>query len=299
MSLVFQEIRFAKRLKKKTKKICVFCGSTRLTGEHFWPVWSHPCLAIDPSGGRTRELHETLGNAICLAGPNSRVKSSHLANLKLRLVCARCNNGWMSHAEETAKPVLVKLINGERCCISVNEQEHLARWIAMKVMLAEHDRNQVFVTPQEERTTLMEDGVIPPTFDIRIAHHGLEQKVGYVRRAMTIMMGDGSGKAPEITGNAVKNVQDTHFMFGKLLVVAASSQSNMRIEDMFRVHADGLPRIWPCSSEALDWPPPLTLNFKQVSDLARRLDYFVTANRSIWLQHPSSPVDLGFLGNVS
>ena len=205
----------------------------------------------------------------------------------------------MSRAEEAAKPVLVKLINEERCCLSLEEQEHLARWIAMKVMLAEHDRNQVSVTPQEERKKLMEEGVIPASFDIRIAHHGLEQKVGYVRRAITMMMGDGTGKAPEIAENTVKNVQDTHFMFGKLLVVAGSSNANVRIEDMFGVRADGLPRIWLHSSGSLNWPPPLTLDFRQVSDLARRLDYFVAANKTIWLQHPNSPIDLSFLGVVS
>lgn len=53
------------------------------------------------------------------------------ASRKLRVVCERCNNGWMSRLQDKAKPVLIPLLTNKRWQLDLESQKTLASWITM------------------------------------------------------------------------------------------------------------------------------------------------------------------------
>lgn len=67
-----------------------------------------------------------------------RTRSGEPQSGRLRVVCASCNNGWMSDLQQEAKPHLLPLIKGETYLLHRNAQKTLAAWIAMFAMVAEH-----------------------------------------------------------------------------------------------------------------------------------------------------------------
>jgi hypothetical protein len=84
-------------------KECAFCMEpAKMSGEHIHSDWMNEILP----GQWKRIFNSSLGL-------HAEHDSPEL-NWKIKVVCERCNNGWMSQLEEKiAKPVLAPLIGGE------------------------------------------------------------------------------------------------------------------------------------------------------------------------------------------
>jgi len=65
------------------------------------------------------------------------IRQHNLGSLVAGTVCGRCNNGWMSQLEVSAKPLLTRLIADPRSLpqLSVEEKSSVARW-AFKTVAA-------------------------------------------------------------------------------------------------------------------------------------------------------------------
>jgi len=98
---------------------CVFCGSTSdLTREHVLPDWLTE-IGLDPEPS----IHH--------AGPLNRLPrqwSAKSFKTTVKMVCATCNNGWLSQLEGAAKPVIAPLIRGEPRRLPVEDQALIATW---------------------------------------------------------------------------------------------------------------------------------------------------------------------------
>jgi hypothetical protein len=109
-----------------SKNICIFCKS-EITGsksrEHIIPVWLLDELKIKQEV--ISPTHFSVENGIKAVS----TRLHDLNNLVAR-VCADCNNGWMSHLEGQAKPMLIELIRNGKVVTDFNENERfiLARW---------------------------------------------------------------------------------------------------------------------------------------------------------------------------
>jgi hypothetical protein len=103
------------------KRKCIFCGDGRLTKEHVFGEWFRKLVNIDdPRPGSV--THHTPGNATEIdfeAVPVTRTA---------RVVCERCNNGWMSQLEERAAVILTPLLQGQSGRLSEEDLELLAIW---------------------------------------------------------------------------------------------------------------------------------------------------------------------------
>lgn len=67
------------------------------------------------------------------ADPRSRsLASLGLTQLKLRKVCATCNNGWMSRIENWTNPLLIRMIRGESIVLSPSQRRLIAAWCQLK-----------------------------------------------------------------------------------------------------------------------------------------------------------------------
>ncbi|MGO9490496.1 MAG: hypothetical protein ACLQBB_15915 [Solirubrobacteraceae bacterium] len=109
-----------------TKRACIFCGGTPLTKEHVVGRWARrfdkaaqaSIVQICHREGRSREQNEWS------ALPYDR---------RARVVCAACNNGWMSQLESAASGLLHPDELDKRF-LPEAEQALLARW-ALKTAL--------------------------------------------------------------------------------------------------------------------------------------------------------------------
>ena len=101
---------------KRGSRICIFCGVAPVTAEHTLPRWltEHvpPRLLVRRTGTDHPE------NVWRERGVSHRV----------RAVCARCNNGWMSELEREARPHLVGLLKGTPCVLGAEAQTTVATW---------------------------------------------------------------------------------------------------------------------------------------------------------------------------
>ncbi|MGO9492714.1 MAG: hypothetical protein ACLPZY_10550 [Terracidiphilus sp.] len=84
-------------------KECAFCMQpAKLSGEHVHSDWMNTIIR----GPWKREMNSSLGLNVKHDSPE--------LNWKIKVVCEKCNNGWMSRLEDKiAKPVLTPLIGGE------------------------------------------------------------------------------------------------------------------------------------------------------------------------------------------
>jgi hypothetical protein len=105
---------------------CVFCGSSDLTREHILPDW-------------LTEIGLDLKPSIHHAGPLNRLPRQWSARpyaTTVKMVCAACNNGWLSQLEGVAKPVIAPLILGEGRRLPVDDQALIAAWTCKTALMS-------------------------------------------------------------------------------------------------------------------------------------------------------------------
>ena len=113
---------------------CIFCGAAELTKEHIFPRWLAAVLTPAVVGKnvtseRTQRSAHRKGRQEWSAGD--------VAGFTARLVCASCNNGWMSDLETRVQPVLSTMIAGHPTTLAPAAQLDLAAWTAMKAFVVE------------------------------------------------------------------------------------------------------------------------------------------------------------------
>ena len=63
------------------------------------------------------------------------VWQSRSFNLTLRDVCVPCNTRWMSQLENTAKPILQRMVRAKRVVLDERSQRIVARWAGKTAMV--------------------------------------------------------------------------------------------------------------------------------------------------------------------
>ncbi|MDM0056291.1 hypothetical protein [Variovorax fucosicus] len=230
----------------KRNKACIFCGKTgNLTKEHLWPKWldGHLLVSRDPA-----YIHRTFASE--RLEPFKLVRSQErqgpVTTKRLRVVCASCNNGWMSRLESSVKLPLLGLIRRDNLALNSQEALQTARWIALKTMVAEHDMSEAVLTLPEDRLALCEHGAIPTYFRIWIASHGLSSLTWYFRDSKTISVGLDGVIDPPVPPSVDRNIQLTAFAIGRLLVVCAAARV-AALDPRLIDPEVGMVNIWPQS----------------------------------------------------
>jgi hypothetical protein len=112
------------------------CGNTGMSKEHIWGQWLKNYVRQDLlKHGMFTQVVNRPGT------PNTehlRIKSGDPLQSKVRVVCTKCNNEWLSEIQNRAKPHLIPLFTGTTRVLGVEAQEILATWITMATMTAEH-----------------------------------------------------------------------------------------------------------------------------------------------------------------
>src|SRR5579864_5222632 len=109
---------------------CIFCGSAdKLTAEHLYSRWTR------------RFVPRTMKKFQRLMATSFRDRSDFaltyipgdVRDWSVRCVCEKkCNNGWMRRLENSARPIMVPLIQGHRSRVLPAHQRIIATRAAMK-----------------------------------------------------------------------------------------------------------------------------------------------------------------------
>jgi hypothetical protein len=149
---------------------CLFCGQTgELTDEDLISKWANKA--------RT----ERSGRAPKIAYSSRRVDGDVIIPLEQKLrqtysvirvpdVCATCNRGWMSRIDKTASEIVKRLLPGHRVGLPVRDQEALARWLALKTLIADRADDEYCVFGPEDFHAFYKARQPPDRFAATLAH---------------------------------------------------------------------------------------------------------------------------------
>ena len=116
---------------------CMFCGAAKLTAEHLWGQWLIKLLGgTETLRGKTFHSVSSMAkeneNRVIRKGIFDNIASS--LNAKRRIVCAKCNNEWMSSIETRMKRILTNPKEAIGTQSSHGLLESVELWCALKAV---------------------------------------------------------------------------------------------------------------------------------------------------------------------
>jgi hypothetical protein len=223
-------------------KRCIFCQQAKkMSREHIWGDWlkayvrpamnkhNFQAVRINRPGEQTTDI--------------VTLRAGDPLRSKVKVVCADCNNRWLSEIQNRARPLLIPLITGERIALGSVAQERVGAWCAMATMTAEFiDRDPTTIAvPQSDRDWLRNNGMAPRGWWIWLAHYQRRKwPAQWVHLTLPILA------AKDVPENAAEvyvmpNTQVTTFVVGSLFVHTMSSVE----ADNIAGWASMLPRRYP------------------------------------------------------
>ena len=265
--------RTAKRVKSQGR--CIFCDGTGLSKEHIWSDWLKSLIPRNDAHGQYwGSMHRDSGSGdIKWTEPRGNAaRQGSVLQRKVRNVCKRCNNGWMSRVVDRAKPGAKQLILGETAQLNRQMQTDLAAWIGSTTIIQEFANCYgVPRIPPQDRAALMDAGAPPLSWSIWIASYAGEwwAPMGHYHIPMSYSKPQ-TDDGPNLSGG---ELQLTTFTLGEFLVhVFTSTQADM--VEAYRSYIGGasnpekLPQLWPIVTDTMNWPPFSPFRDHEVDSLA-------------------------------
>lgn len=250
-------------------RACVFCESTenKISKEDVWPRWLRK--VVEGGEGEIFErsrIHETPdGDTVShLEWPEAPI------DWQVSGPCEPCNNRWMSQVESETKPILAPMIRHEELSLGPVEQETLARWATLRVLMGQHGhpRERRRAIPEESYHRFYRAGELP-TCQIWIARRNGEGSwpTDYHHRELFIeLVGAPQPTAP--------NAYITAFAVGHVAFVYWGSQFKQGPTiDVGEDMSPFLLPIWPDIS-SVQWPPRGLLGETGLEAVVKNLSSF-------------------------
>ncbi len=228
---------------------CLFCDNPASSKEDVWPRW---LLARVSTPGMADVDLERDGR------PLARWKTSRHA-WRLGVVCARCNNGWMSNLEGEAKPVVERLLADVPASLSQNDQAALGAWSVKTAMVFEGFRRAptIFYTDQE-RASLRLSRELPLLTAVWLAKC-VDMPGIYANASGHSQTPDHSPRKPRL--------YVTTMGFGHVALQVATLKMPGHVSTSTPVGARMVPGPWEAATVQISpflapasWPPPIGLN---------------------------------------
>lgn len=108
-------------------RTCIFCGGRPLTKEHVWPAW-----LSERFGNRPLTIERFAARSEVVRFTTNRL------DFRGRVVCARCNNGWMSDMENAVKGIFEAIFEERPFTLGYPGQRAVAAWAMKTAMVMEH-----------------------------------------------------------------------------------------------------------------------------------------------------------------
>jgi hypothetical protein len=175
---------------------------------------------------------------------------------RIRNVCGRCNNGWMSQIVDRAKPFAASMIQDQPAELSLVAQRDLAGWIALGTIMGEFTDEPTACIPPNDRQTVMQTIAPPPLWTICVGRYAGAEYAPHRYRHWGIQFLVQSKPGPVRLASAQpERVQTTTYVLGALLVHVFSTTHLAFANQIRRDHTpDQLVRVWPPCTDTLVWP---------------------------------------------
>lgn len=246
-------------------KRCVFCDvAGKRTREHVIPLWLGSLLyrAQPPTGDSTtgkRFTHRFNPGPDDASSP--REWSTDEIDLVTNSVCVKCNNGWLHCLETHAKPVLTRLVTGQRTDLSSTEQKTVATWSYKTALLFQLLRaaNARPIPPDRFHELFV-----------------LQRPPAEARVWLGAAKGNNAGHETSAEVNMVNVQHEVPGFFsvlalGRLLILCAGRlfPGPEQVQPGSRGRTRTTVPVWPASLRAVRWPPPEALEDLEARDLVK------------------------------
>lgn len=227
--------------KNEVTKECLFCPNPANSKEDMWPLWI--LRRVD-----TREpIRRTVGKN----APHHTISRK----IKIKSVCKKCNNEWMSNLENQCIPVIGSLLEDISFILDREYQLLLSLWavkVAMVLDSVEENSKKFYLKTDCENLRNNKD--IPPGTTIwmgryfgRSLHTG---GVNFTALDKSVPVADCSTMAI-VVGHLVLEVFSIRYR-------PEYRNRIVRIEPHQGRWNELLVPIWPTTSDHASWPPPLS-----------------------------------------
>lgn len=246
---------------------CIYCGGTGLSKEHIFADWLREYIP------RSRTEHN-MSTTVQWPDREDRQITSRTGDTharRLRRVCLKCNRGWMSDLQQSAKPFLVPMLEGRSTVLNRKAQKIVAAWITMTAMTAEFLDDEMVAVSQEDRDCLRVTGKTPRFWRIWISRYD-GKKVSCRFHHHVFALTDQEVEGIDPYAYAPPNSQTTTIGFGDhFMVHLMSSEVGWSVVRRFNFHPGIKPnliQIWPAAGSNVSWPPNKAFNRKGVEMVA-------------------------------
>jgi hypothetical protein len=238
---------------------CIFCGDDRdrLSDEHVVADWISDLFSAYPTG------------IAQLVGSDGRIRQWDQVPFqqKVKVVCEKCNTGWMASLEREAKPILTPMLLGQRQEVRPRTQKLLALWVVKTALVMEHLQPKARVIPDSEYRSLYLSRSPLPTHLVWLGHQTVPRDrtgdlLGAVRKQpITHMNAD-----PASEGQILQWVSEGRKMYRMTFRVGNLVAQVFGHDFPISLNIEGPPqqaqlvrRIWPITGR-FKWPPPRSLD---------------------------------------
>jgi len=163
-------------------------------------------------------------------------------SFRLKKICKACNGGWMSELEQSAKPIILALIDGQRDLgsLSADERYTLARWVGKTAIIESHSVGaESPVGPDFLRQLKLDIHGDPGRFAVAGSHTGFEG-FGHIQ----------VGVIHDLIGGGIAAGNIIMIALPQLVFVCAFPMLTLRFQCRVAAPLQG---IWP--HDAREWHP--------------------------------------------
>jgi hypothetical protein len=220
---------------EKAQRKCIFCDDTRLSREHIFPEWLKNVMFIDPAidSHYIGRLFSSSDKSKPDAELSFKFQSGHLFSKKLRIVCEKCNGGWMSILQSQTKEILSPLILNKFTSLSKENLIQLSQWIIMATMVADFNDSTTNYTPIAQLKDFKLNRKIPDGWKIYIGNYNGDNKGRYRHIASKL--------------SKIKDIylQASAFIIGDLFIYILNSDEYNLVNNYRNSYMDKLIQIHP------------------------------------------------------
>jgi hypothetical protein len=250
----------AKKIQDARK--CIFCGGGGLSKEHIWSAWISKVLPPQTNSFRTEgptDLFDqgrkyTLSKIKKLGGVHTK---------KVRQVCVKCNNEWMSQIVQEAQPIAAELVSGRQVTLNEAEQAQVASWLVLAAMMANRITKSEYKFSKADLQYMFEHHRAPPHWYVGIGAYSGIEAVSFIQSVVPLVWTDVSN------GNRI--VEEVTIIISTIIwqlfaIVQVTLPKSKTQDNVSAVYQSHLAPLVPSAHRHLSSPSPdrpvLTGEFK-------------------------------------
>jgi hypothetical protein len=201
-----------------------------------------------------------------------KVRPGAAKSTKIRAVCGNCNNKWMSRIENLSKPILSPMIKGLHSELDILDQETIAKWISLRILLGEQMTPSA-ITSQDVRRTFMTNPQPLKGLRIWTARCGAPTwQSAYHRRSTGLYY----STTNPIATDRQHNIQSVALGIGSLFFYVIHSVTILSVYPEFH-NADRFLQLWPLVYSPMTWPPLMAITSFEADGVARAIETLADA----------------------